>query len=110
LVVIAVYIALIACIHVVEAVAVIIIQSADLVEALTSGLFAIVFEAYEILGWWELVASFCFGTAISFDAHGRASTSRGVDRRIHSLNSTILEPLPCRIDTFSVVSSRVRIK
>ena len=96
----AVYVSLIACIHVVEALTILVAQSTCLIKALAGILLAIVFEAYEVLGRWELITSSRFGRAISFNAQVGASSSRSGNRRINSLNGAILELLSSRINTF----------
>jgi hypothetical protein len=94
------YVPLIACIHVVEALTVLVAQCAGLIKALAGILLAIVFKAYEVLGRWELITSSCFGTAVSFNAKVGTSSSGSGNRRINSLNGAILKLLSSRINTF----------
>jgi len=94
---------LIACVHVIKTLAILIAQGACLIQALASSTFAIVLEAYELVGRWKLVASSCSVYTRPFDTEGAAATIGFIDGSINSLNGTILELFPLRVNAYRVV-------
>lgn len=94
---------MVASVHVIKTLAILIAQGACLIQALASGTFAIILEAYKPVGRWALITTFSFVHANPFHARRTAATSGCINRRILSYDCTILELFPVRVNTYRVV-------
>jgi hypothetical protein len=94
---------LVACIHVIKTLDILIAQGACLIQALASSTFAIVLEAYELVGRWKLIAPSCSVYTRPFNTEGAAPTIGFIDWSINSLDGTILELFPLRVNAHRIV-------
>jgi hypothetical protein len=95
----------VACIHAIKAFVVLAAQDILFVETVAGCLLTLVLESNKLFGIRALGAgaSFCFGTAITFDTKVRTSSSGCRDRGVDSLNSAPFVLFPLVIDADGVV-------